>query len=134
MPNATFRANFAKLIKRAGNNAQIVVRKVAIDLGQSLVSLSPVDTGRFKNNWVPGTNAINAGTTVEVDPSGSAAMANINAAAQEFKVGDIFYITNSLPYARALEYGHSKQAPHGMVRITVISFKQNVRRAVNAIR
>jgi hypothetical protein len=37
---------------------------------------------------------------------------------------------NNLPYAVPLEYGHSKQAPGGMVRITLARFQQIVDEAI----
>ncbi len=37
---------------------------------------------------------------------------------------------NNLPYAIALEYGHSDQAPGGMVRITQARFQQIVEEAI----
>ena len=33
------------------------------------------------------------------------------------------YISNALPYALPLEYGHSQQAPNGMIRVTVEDWK-----------
>ena len=41
---------------------------------------------------------------------------------------------NSLPYIRPLEYeGHSKQAPAGMVRVSVTEFQTFVDNAVKAL-
>ena len=40
--------------------------------------------------------------------------------------GQVAFIVNNLPYAIPLEYGHSTQAPNGMVRITVERFQQIV--------
>lgn len=45
-------------------------------------------------------------------------------------VGDVVYLTNSLPYAQRLEHGWSKQAPRGMVRLSAIEFKRFVRQAI----
>jgi hypothetical protein len=66
----------------------------------------------------------------EVDPSGRKSTARIVDGAIEFKAGDTAYITNSLPYAIPLEFGHSQQAPGGMVRITVARFQQIVLEAI----
>ena len=40
------------------------------------------------------------------------------------------FFTNNLPYAAALENGHSGQAPGGMVRVTVARFQQIVLEAI----
>ena len=49
------------------------------------------------------------------------------------RAGQTIFITNSLPYAYRLEYdGWSRQAPAGMVRVTVVEFAQRFERAVRA--
>ena len=45
-------------------------------------------------------------------------------------VGAFAYIINNLPYAIPLEFGHSTQAPGGMVRVTVARFQQIVQEAI----
>ena len=40
--------------------------------------------------------------------------------------GDVIYLTNNLPYAVPLEEGYSKQAPAGMVALTVQDFQSVV--------
>ena len=42
------------------------------------------------------------------------------------KFGATIYLVNNLPYAVRLEYGWSKQAPAGMVRITAAEFQSIV--------
>jgi hypothetical protein len=39
--------------------------------------------------------------------------------ANELTIGESIFFTNSLDYAKKLEFGGSRQAPTGMVRITV---------------
>jgi hypothetical protein len=38
----------------------------------------------------------------------------------------VWWIYNNLPYAIALEYGHSRQAPNGMVRIALAEIEAEV--------
>jgi hypothetical protein len=45
-----------------------------------------------------------------------------------------YYIANNLDYGPALEDGHSKQAPHGMVGLTKIKFQGILRDAVEDLR
>lgn len=82
--------------------------------------------GRFRGNWMFSIGAPDGSTTEEVDRSGAKSMARIRNGAVEFQAGQTAYITNSLPYAIPLEFGHSTQAPGGMVRITVARFQQIV--------
>ena len=44
------------------------------------------------------------------------------------------FFTNNLPYAAALENGHSGQAPGGMVGITALDAAQLFREAMNEVR
>jgi len=50
----------------------------------------------------------------------------------DFTVGQTVYLLNNLPYSVPLEYGHSKKAPQGMVRMTLARFQQIVDDVVRA--
>jgi len=117
--NAAFKANFAKLIQRAGDKAETVVRMTVISMARSCIAKSPVDTGRFRGNWQFGIGAANTANGSPSDKSGGASEIRIVNGVMSAQMGTKLFVTNSLPYARRLEYGHSKQAPQGMVRLTV---------------
>jgi len=76
---------------------------------------SPVETGRFRNSWQIGENAVgNLGFVGEeglgiTDPKG------MNYIPGNEKIGNSYTIYNSLPYAEALATGHSKQATPGWI-------------------
>ena len=131
--NDQFRRRFRELLERAGSKAELVARKVALDLHVSLVMKSPVDTGRFRANWVmqyAATPLIIEGN----DKSGGGSIAAASAVLGSFVIGQRIFMTNSLPYAIPLEYGHSSQAPAGMVRITVAEFDQFLKKAVGEVK
>lgn len=146
--NDQFRKDFAKIIEHAKGNASTVYRYVAQDLLKNFVVASPVGDpsgwqspppagyagGRLKNNWMVGDRAINTTTTNAPDAVGAASLNDGFAAINSLQLGGTIYITNSLPYAKALEYGHSKQAPHGMVRIGVQNLQRSVRDAVQGLK
>ena len=74
------------------------------DEGLSRVSRrNPVDTGNSRSRW------------------------------RKTASGDYIYVTNDAPYIRALEYGHSAQAPNGMVRRTMAEMPDIARGLLNAI-
>lgn len=115
--------------------ADELVRQVVLDIYQRIVVRSPVDTGRFRNNWQIGVGAPANGTFGAPrgkvgqdgagrwrDQAGRFARAPTAAMVSLPGAGHRYFITNNLPYARRLEYGWSKQAPEGMVRITVAEF------------
>ncbi|MNJ81742.1 hypothetical protein D3C77_807050 [compost metagenome] len=49
---------------------------------------------------------------------------------QALTIGQTAFIVNNLPYAIPLEYGHSSQAPAGMVRVTLANFQRIVDEAI----
>ena len=134
MSNATFKRDFSKVLQRAGDKASTVVRSSAIRIGSGMVIKSPVDTGRFKGNWQYGADSVNTDTSSPPDKSGSATIARIVTGAQAWKAGQTMYMTNSLPYAKRLEYGWSKWAPAGVVRITVMEFKTYIAQEAAKVR
>lgn len=129
-----FAADLAKLCERAGDKAELVVRKVALDLGGQLLERSPVDSGRFRNNWVAATGAMSAATGASADPSGGTARTLLQMKVADWKPGQTIWITNSLPYAYRLEHGWSKQAPGGMVRLAVQDYAQVVAKAAREVK
>lgn len=142
-----FSVNIRRFADRAGANADKVVRKVVIDLGEAIVLRTPVGDpltwkqpapagyvgGRARGSWAYGHGAAPEGVD-QVDGSGAAAMARIRGV--ESKPADaVHYIVNTVPYMRRLEYdGWSNQAPAGMVRVTVAEFNDFVARAAAEVR
>ena len=127
----SFADSLAKYCQAAGEQIDTVVRKTAFELQASMIEKSPVDTGRFKSNWQVGISAINVNTN---SSAGSDALGRVTTALQGYKPGNTIWLTNSLPYAKRLENGWSKQAPAGIVRLTLQDFHQAVERAVKGIK
>ncbi|ALI04387.1 hypothetical protein C1Y08_20575 [Pseudomonas sp. FW306-02-F02-AA] len=86
--------------------------------------------GRFRGNWQFSIDTPAEGVLDQVDPSGNVTIAVLRAQVQALTIGQTAYIVNNLPYGIALEYGHSKQAPGGMVRVTLTRFQQIVEEAI----
>ena len=97
----------------------IFVKKISMELLKKLIDKSPVDTGRFRGAWVVGRNAADRSEPDTADPSGtSTEIKGINDI-NSIREGDIVYLSNNLDYALMLEYGWSKQAPQGMVSVSL---------------
>lgn len=121
-----FAADLAKFAEKTKERIDDVHREMVIQIANSLITGSAVDTGRFRANWVPGINQVNTATTTSTD---NTALGTISAAVP--KPGGVFYITNSLPYAHRLEYeGWSKQMPAGVVRVTAMRFNEWLAKAI----
>jgi len=124
-----FKQDFAKMLERAAGREDQLVRASALGLGAAIVQKSPVDTGRFRGNWQYGAGQINFSTDAPEDKTGASSVGKIAMGLQGWKRGETIYVTNSLPYAKRLEYdAWSKQATAGMVRISVMEFKANVKK------
>lgn len=92
--------------------------------------------GRFKNNWYVGFDSQPTETNDTPDASGQGSNSRGLAVLEVFRVGQVstIYFTNNLPYAQALENGHSNQAPGGMVGLTAFDAAQYFREAMNEVR
>lgn len=92
--------------------------------------------GRFKNNWYVGFDSQPTETNDTPDASGQGSNSRGLAVLEVFRVGQVssIYFTNNLPYAAALENGHSGQAPGGMVGITALDAAQLFREAMSEVR
>jgi hypothetical protein len=119
-----FELAVANFIKKAKKNPELVVRQVTIKLYSQIIMASPVDTGRFRMNWQVSNNKPATGVLIADDPSGSRAIGRMTAYVTTSEEWENFCFTNNMPYADRLEYGWSRQAPQGMVRITVSRFQR----------
>jgi hypothetical protein len=125
--SASFKLDITRWVEKAGARADLVVRKVALDMLTKIVMKTPVDTGRARGHWGVGVTSITYGAGL--DKGGGGTIAKATASLQGARAGDRIYIANNLPYIVRLEYGHSKQAPAGMVRTTIDEFQSAVNRA-----
>ncbi|MGY6271008.1 HK97 gp10 family phage protein [Achromobacter denitrificans] len=125
----SFAADIAKFVERAKGNVDTATRQATVLLAQGVILKSPVDTGRFRANWQFSASGIQRATSVAVDRGGQVTLNRLVAEIQRTGAGGVTYLSNSLPYAVRLENGWSKQAPQGMVRLTVQEFQHYVSQA-----
>jgi len=76
--------------------------------------------GRFRGNWQYGNNRKPVGDLPDIDSSGASSMGRIETGVSTSPPFAVHYITNNLPYAMALERGHSSQAPQGIVGLVAL--------------
>jgi hypothetical protein len=114
----SFASDLSKFAQKTGTRMDQVVRKVCIDLTRDLILATPVDTGLARSSYFFGTDR-NASVGDTASKNGSPSLTRSAEFAQNLKAGGVFYITNNVVYIMPLEFGHSKQAPAGMARVTV---------------
>jgi len=147
MAKSNYAVQLAAFAKKASDITDRVTRQVVLDIGTRIVDRSPVGDGtlwkspppkgytggRFRANWQYG-NYGGAGIPMndlpDIDKSGGVSVARIAAGLPAQAAGMQHVLINNLPYAQALEDGHSTQAPAGMVGLVVLEFPQIVRDVV----
>lgn len=143
--NAQFEAQMVEFAENGKRALQEMTKMILLEIGIRIVNRSPVGDpaswrgqirrqyskknyapGTFKNNWqltvdVPGSDVFHT-----PDPSGNLSITRIALAIPRWPVGHVYYFSNNLPYAQALENGWSRQAPAGIVSLTTVEFQSIV--------
>lgn len=142
----SFALDVSKFVEKAKKNPEKVMRQVSIKLFSAIIKASPVDTGRFRMNWMASGSAPASGVTDATDKSGNIATGNATSFVLKAADWREFTLTNNLPYANVIEYGgypgdgpntvggFSKQAPAGVVRTNVSRFQQLINEEANKVK
>lgn len=123
---STFTLDLSKFGEKAVANAELVARKIALDMHSRIVERSPVDTGRFRANNSIAIGSNPGTSSMDTDKSGAATKSKAESAIQGFEIGQVAILYNNLQYATKLEMGHSKQAPSGVYRLSFQEVASNV--------
>lgn len=142
--NKQFKLQIDKFVRATGLRADIVVRKIGFDLYAEVLRRSPVDTGRFRASWrigvqradlsiePPRSSKPEAQGDLGSAPTG-AEMAVATSKLASAKFSDTLFITNNVIYAGRLEYGHSRQAPRGVMRVSVAHVVREFNKTVKSV-
>lgn len=121
-----FSAEFTAARKAVMQRKSVAARKATMELFQRVISASPIDTGRFAGNWICSQNTPSDDEIIADNGAGAMQYALSRMQSEMAAVPDPLamdvWLVNNLPYAAELEYGSSKQAPNGMVRLNVQKF------------
>ena len=135
----------AKIIKAS----EKAIRAVAVEMFGEIISRTPVGNpaiwqsnnipkgytgGRLRGNWQATLNKPASGDLNRIDKAGSYALNDVYRTSTQFKLDDSIFLTNNLPYAVAIEDGHSTQRPSGMVKTTIVSFKPTLNKLAKKYR
>lgn len=130
----SFALDVSKFVEKAKKNPEKVMRQVSVKLFSAIIKASPVDTGRFRMNWMVSGGTPASGITDATDKSGNIAIGNATSFVLKATDWHEFTLTNNLPYAQRLEYGWSQQATAGMVRTNVSRFQQLINEEANKVK
>ncbi|QZA71154.1 tail protein [Pantoea phage AH01] len=120
--------------EKAKKNPETVMRQVSIKLFSAIIKGSPVDTGRFRMNWQTSGATPASGNIAGVDATGNKAVNSATTFIGNTPAWQELTLTNNLPYAQRLEYGWSKQAATGVVRVNVLRFQQLINEEAAKVR
>lgn len=141
-----FKAEMLKIAESVGQKLETLQREVLFEIGSSVVMRTPVGDpsywkspppkgyagGRARGSWQYNFGSPGEQNIEFIDKSGTATIQRI-AASIKPEPG-LHFISSNLEYMPRLEDGHSRQAPQGMVQLTVIDFEHIVDIAVNKVK
>jgi hypothetical protein len=138
----TFEADIGKFAKLLELRVNTVLQRLALDIMGRIILRTPVDTGRARSSWDLSIGApsewvpperegkgkkIVAGQTFTMSANaGSSVDSKAFATAKDITATQPVFIVSNLDYIEALENGHSKQAPVGMVVISLAEVEAEI--------
>lgn len=108
--------NFCKKVPGMVTEIQ---KKIVLESLRQIVLSTPVDTGRARGNWQVTIAQPSEAVLDNGDKNGIATITKGLAVLTALPSFQVVYIANNLEYIEFLEDGTSKQAPEGMVSMTV---------------
>lgn len=116
---------------KAMTKSLVATKKAIISLTNDIIYDTPVDTGRLRNNWIPSINKSETSYSMlgtdtskrrsKERPTLQETISKVNT----LQLGDTFYFTNNLPYAKRIEFDNwSAKAPAGMVRKNLLKWSK----------
>ena len=112
-------------LKRKSINLELLHKKAMLRVAAQTKVQSPVRDGYFRGNWIGAYGSIDTTTFNETsrDAIGDVTIVIGGNSVLNF---NIFYYTNSLPYAKKLADGHSAQASAGWIKAIARNFPRYV--------
>lgn len=112
------RLKYGKVKIQRHLSARTIAKRLPLKAGRGYVG------GALRGSWQVTIGAPAGGDIKRIDPSGNTAIAAGVAAIAGAVVGPTVFIISNKPYAHRIEFeGWSKQAPAGMLRVTVAEFQ-----------
>lgn len=143
-----FNADFDRFEKLTRKKMDKAYRAAALEVFTRITLLTPVGNpdlwktppsssdyvgGRLRANWQFTIGQPASGEKDTTDYEGNEMAVAAKLGVPGIAIHNTLYFANNLPYAQAIEEGHSaRQAPQGMVKITEVEFPQIVKRAARA--
>ena len=140
--NMAFNDDIKRFNDKVEKAATMIFRGTALSLFSKVILRTPVGNtsiwktkyppkgyvgGRLRGNWQARINSAPSGEIDKPDKNGGDTINKAKNETFKAKLGNSIYLVNNLPYAGVIEDGlHSKQAPAGMVKVTIAEFRSVV--------
>ena len=129
----SFGTDISRFVNKTDEALTTVFRRSALITFSSVIKRTPVRTGLLRSNWQFGMNVKPTGNVSSTGKSFGPVVAKVSNGIKKAELGNVLYLINNLPYAEAIEGGHSRiQAPNGMVKLAVAEWNHTV--ALQAMR
>lgn len=114
MKNKRFELDVREFAKQTEINLETVIKRVSFDVYNKAKKNTPVDTGRARGSWNISEEYADLSSLPQGQyPSGTSnAVGNISGKEE-------VHVSNNVEYIDVLDQGSSRQAPQGIVDITV---------------
>lgn len=115
-----------------------LLKMTMMELLRLIIPRTPIDTGRARAGWASAAEycGVQIGySDARNYDSGAITGGKGEGEINHGKIGKVYYIeaVNGVPYILMLEFGHSKQAPAGMVRISMRQIRRKFYEAVGKL-
>lgn len=123
--SARGRRQIKRIMRDLSGHASKDLKKFVINTHHEITDTTPVDKGWARGNWQVTTGSPATGVIGSPDSVGDAGDV-LSALAGQNLLDKRTYIVNNVPYIRALNAGHSKQAPKQFVEKALIKVLQRL--------
>jgi len=136
----SFSEQIRRFAEKTNDTIDNVVADYAVGVSSAIIQRTPVGNpslwegkappgyvgGTARANWIPSIGQPQTSAIESTDDPSSKVTA-----IKEQIAGNVFYLTNNVPYIERLEYGWSTQAPKGMMRVSLREARKHLADAVN---
>lgn len=119
----------ADFIREFNAEKDFIMQEATTRVSNAIVRFSPVDEGEYVADWDVKIGGWPADSNPPNDPKKTKTRARLKDIIKDVKYGDAVFFENDDAAAIRLEFGYSKQAPQGVVRLTVRKWRGFVRGA-----
>ena len=138
-----FSKSVKNFIDKTNKRLNYIFKDTCEVMSKKIAEKTPVKTGRCLGSWTPSINNIHAiyhpgysfkneqDRWINKAKALRAVTFRIEGVCNNLQIGNVYYFTNPRDYSVKLEYGYSKQAPSGMVRITLLEWDRILKESID---